>query len=287
MHNEEQYLKLLQELVDKAESGSSRPDRTQVSTYSVFGRTFDFDISGLKVPLLTTKKVNWVKSLQEVFWMYRLGNPDMSYMDEVKNGIWKEWAQYNEKYPKGTIGRLYGAVLRDPECDQIAYVLDLLKKSPNSRRAVFAAFDPRAVALEELSFKENVEQGRGVLNCCHSGMNQLYINDDGMLEMYTYTRSNDIFLGCPFNIFNASVLAHLFARHLGIKACRLVYQIGDAHLYTNHLEQAKLQLSRQPYESPMIHISRNINNFDDWNDVNQISLINYQHHPFIKAPVAV
>lgn len=99
--------------------------------------------------------------------------------------------------------------------------------------------------------------------------------------------SNDIFLGCPYNIACYSTLAHLFARHLGIKATKLIYQIGDVHLYANHLDQAKLQLSRQPYRCPSIIIDKDIKNFDDWNDIKQISLINYQHHSFIKAPVAI
>lgn len=285
--NEQQYLNLLQESVDKAEDTQKRSDRTGVGTYSLFGKTLEFDLTENKIPLLTTKKVSFKQILEETFWMYRLGNPDLSYMDENNNKIWKEWTIYNDKYPKGTIGRIYGAVLRDPECDQIKYVLDLLKTSPKSRRAVFSTFDPKAVALEHLSFEENVEQGRGVLNSCHGVMNQLYINDDNELEMYTYTRSNDIFLGCPYNIVCYSTLAHLFARHLGVKATKLIYQVGDAHLYSNHVEQAKEQLSRQPYKCPSIVIDKDIKKFDDWKDIKQISLINYQHHAFIKAPVAI
>lgn len=99
--------------------------------------------------------------------------------------------------------------------------------------------------------------------------------------------SNDIFLGCPYNIACYSTLAHLFARELNIRATRLIYQIGDAHLYANHIDQAKLQLSRTPYECPSIVIDKDIKKFDDWNDIKQISLINYQYHSFIKAPVSV
>lgn len=286
--NEQQYLNLLQELVDKAElSNSKRSDRTGVGTHSLFGKTLVFDLKDCKIPLLTTKKVSYKQILEETFWMYRLGNPDLSYMDENNNKIWKQWSVYNDEHPKGTIGRIYGAILRDPECDQIRYVLDLLKTSPKSRRAVFSAFDPKAVALEHLSFEENVKQGRGVLNSCHSNMNQLYINDDNELEMYTYTRSNDIFLGCPYNIACYSTLAHLFARDLNIRATKLIYQIGDAHLYSTHVEQAKLQLTRQPYNCPSIVIDKDLKFFDDWKNIKQISLINYQHHPFIKANVAV
>lgn len=285
--NEQQYLSLLQELVHKAEISEKRTDRTGTGTFSVFGRTLEFDLTDNKVPLLTTKKVSFKQVLEETFWMYRLGNPDLSYMDQNNNKIWKEWTIYNDKYPKGTIGRIYGAVLRDPECDQIKYVLDLLKTSPKSRRAVFSTFDPKAVALEHLSFEENVEQGRGVLSSCHGVMNQLYINDNNELEMYTYTRSNDIFLGCPYNITCYSTLAHLFAKHLDIKATKLIYQIGDAHLYSTHVEQAKEQLSRSLYKSPTIVIDKEITTFDSWSGIKQIKLINYQHHPILRGEVAV
>lgn len=285
--NEQQYLNLLQELVHKAEISEKRKDRTGVCTYSLFCKTLEFDLTDNKVPLLTTKNVNYKKILEEGFWMYRLGNPDLSYMDENKNGIWKSWSVYNDEHPNGTIGRMYGAVVRDKECDQLAYVMSLLKTSPNSRRAVFSTFDPKAVALEHLSFEENVKQGRGSLNSCHGVMNQLYINDDNELEMYTYTRSQDVYLGGPFNIAWYATLAHLLAGELNTKAVRLVYQIGDAHLYTNHIEQAKTQLERTPYKCPSIVIDREVTTFDSWNDIKQIKLINYQHHSFIKAPVAI
>lgn len=285
--NEQQYLNLLQELVDKAEDTQKRSDRTGVGTYSLFGKTLEFDLTENKIPLFTTKKTRYEGVLQELFWMFRLGNPDTSYMDENNNKIWLEWSVYNKEHPKGTIGPMYGQIIRKGDVDQLQEAVDLLKRSPSSRRALFSSWSPKHTADERLSFEDNVKQGRGVLTPCHSLMNQLYINDNNELEMLTFQRSCDIFLGFNWNAPFYATLAHLIARELGIKASRLVYHLGDVHLYSNHLEQAKLQLSRQPYKCPSIVIDKDIKKFDDWNDIKQISLINYQHHAFIKAPVAI
>lgn len=288
--NEQQYLNLLQELVHKAEISEKRTDRTGVGTYSLFGKTLEFDLTDNKISLFTTKKTPYEKVLQELYWMFRLGNPDTSYLDENNNKIWREWSIYSDEYPKGTIGPMYGQIIRGKlkgEVDQLREAVDLLKRSPRSRRALFSSWGAKYAADERLTFKENVEQNKGVLNPCHSLMNQLYINDDNELEMLTFQRSCDIFLGFNWNAPFYATLAHLIARELGIKASRLVYHLGDVHLYSNHLEQAKLQLSRQPYRCPSIIIDKSIKNFDDWQDIKQISLINYQHHSFIKAPVSV
>lgn len=486
-YNEQQYLNLLQELIDKTNNVSEiRKDRTGVGTVSVFGRTMEFDLSGLKVPLLTTKKVPYEKVLQELYWMFRLGNPDTSYLDENNNKIWHKWSQYEFKYPDlqrkaiwvknkpfleyeyydikekglpvgdfkteedkklvglwthmmkrcykkdhhnykfygakgifvcsrwhdvknfvddvkklpnwvskrdnwnlyeldkdyyssncyspsnclwlhtaennlymgkpievidnegvstiyfslsdlenklnipgttvhrwiqkglsskcdykyrkyseysfkyiekegysyrlsftGTIGKMYGQILRDPECDQLRYAIDLLKKNPTSRRAVISVFDPKAVADESKTFEENVMNGKGVLNPCHLNFGQFYINDDNELESMFVQRSADTPVGLPFNLMFYGVFSHLIARSLGIQAKRMVYVVADTHIYSNQIEGVREQLSRVPYECPTISIDENIKDFDDWNDVSQITINNYQHHPFIKFPVAV
>ena len=287
-YNEQQYLSLLQELVDKADSTSDiRKDRTGVGTISLFGRTMEFDLSDMKVPLLTTKKVPYQRVLEELFWMFRLGNPDTSYLDDNNNNIWKSWTVYNNTYPQGTIGKMYGQILRDPECDQLRYVIDLLKKNPTSRRAVISVFDPRVVADESKTFEENVMNGKGVLNPCHLNFGQFYINDDNELESMFIQRSADIPVGLPFNLMFYGVFSHLIARSLGIQAKRMVYVVADTHIYSNQVEGAKEQLPRPPYECPTIIIDENIKDFDDWNDVSQVTINNYQHHPFIKFPVAV
>ena len=296
--NENQYLNILKELVDLADLDQLRLDRTGTGTYSLFGKQMEFDLSDMQVPILTTKAVPFKTILHELYWMYILKNPNTNYLDKNNVKIWREWSIVS-KNNEPTIGEMYGQVLRnfkynfyDKEShdnfDQISYVLDLLKDKPNTRRAVFTTFDPRAVADERLSFEQNINQGRGVLNPCHGLINQLYINSDNELEMLSFQRSADIFLGAPFNIVFYSVLAHMFAQILNIKANKLVYVLGDVHLYSNHVDQAKEQLNRVPLDiKPSIIIDSNIKKLDDWTDINQISLNNYQHLGAIKAPVSI
>lgn len=278
-----QYLNLLKILVKKLEAQPPRQDRTGVGTASSFGHSFDIDISDMSVPLLTTKKVAYKTAIRELYWMYVLKNPDMSYLKEHNIKIWDEWAVYNEEHPQGTIGKMYGQVLGD----SVQYAIDLLKERPGSRRALFSTYDKDAVALEHLSFEENVKQGRGVLNACHSTVTQLYINDDGELEMCSYQRSLDLLLGCCFNVVQYTTLAHIIAHELGTKAVRLVYHLGDAHLYANHLEAAKEQLSRPLLPCrPYIELDESIRGLSTFTPEG-ITLHDYQHQGAIKAQVAV
>lgn len=299
MSNEHQYLSLLKSLVNKADKDLSiRDDRTGTGTYSLFGTQLDFDLSNMKVPILTTKFVPFKTILHELYWMYILKNPNTNYLDNNNVKIWRDWSIVS-KNNELTIGEMYGQVLRNfkynfydkdshDNFDQIQYVINLLKDKPNTRRAVFSTFDPRAIADERLSFEQNIKHGRGVLNPCHGLINQFYINDNNELEMFTYQRSADIFLGLPFNIVFYSVVAHLIAQILDIKATRLVYTLGDYHLYSNHVEQAKEQLSRIPLESNCyISIDPSIKNLEDWVSIDQIQLHNYKHQGVIKAPVSV
>lgn len=296
--NENQYLNILKELVHLSDLDQLRSDRTGTGTYSLFGKQMEFDLSNMQVPILTTKFVPFKTILHELYWMYILKNPNTNYLDNNNVKIWREWSIVS-KNNEATIGEMYGQVLRnfkynfyDKEShdnfDQIFYVLDLLKDKPNTRRAVFTTFDPRAIADERLSFEQNVNQGRGVLNPCHGLINQLYINSDNELEMLSFQRSADIFLGAPFNIVFYSVLVHIFAQILNIKANKLIYVLGDVHLYSNHVDQAKEQLNRAPLDiKPSITIDSSIKKLDDWTDINQISLNNYQHLGAIKAPVSI
>ena len=177
MSNEHQYLSLLKTLVNKADKDLSiRDDRTGTGTYSLFGTQLDFDLSNMKVPILTTKSVPFKTILHELYWMYILKNPNTNYLDNNNVKIWREWSIVS-KNNEPTIGEMYGQILRNfkynfydkdshDNFDQIQYVIDLLKDKPNTRRAVFTTFDPRAIADERLSFEQNVNQGRGVLNPC-------------------------------------------------------------------------------------------------------------------------
>lgn len=284
--NEQQYLDLLEELVLIHDNEPIRSDRTGTGTSSVFGRMLNIDLTDNKIPLMTTKKVRYQDAIDEMIWMYVMGNPDTSFLDEKGIKIWKEWAQ-----PMGntsTIGKMYGQVLLDFDgINQVQRAIDLLKTNPTSRRALFTTLDPRAVADENKTFAENVALGNGVLNACHGVITQLYLNAKGKLEMFTYTRSNDMFLGCPYNLVAYSVLAHVIARELGTEAERLVYTIGDAHLYKNTVEQARVQLSRDPYECPRIELDESVKTLKDLRDSSQVEVVGYQCHGFLKAAVAV
>lgn len=174
-----QYLNLLKILVKKLEAQPPRQDRTGVGTASVFGHSFDIDISDMSVPLLTTKKVAYKTAIRELYWMYVLKNPDMSYLKEHNIKIWDEWAVYNEEHPQGTIGKIYGQVLGD----SVQYAIDLLKERPGSRRALFSTYDKDAVALEHLSFEENVKQGRGVLNACFTKGHAVLMADNSYKDI--------------------------------------------------------------------------------------------------------
>ena len=185
--NETQYLNLLRELVDKAENTQLRKDRTGVGTYSLFGKSLVFDLTDMKVPILTTKKVPFKTILHELYWMFILNNPDTDYLDDNHVTIWREWSIDKANSNKKTIGEMYGQVLRNfkydfsnkesnNNIDQLSYVIDLLKAKPNTRRALFTLFDPRAVADERLSFQDNVDQGRGVLNSCFTKGHYVQLN---------------------------------------------------------------------------------------------------------------
>lgn len=294
-NNELQYLNLLRELVDVASLNRLSDNRTDVKTYKAFGKTLEFDLTDNKIPLLTTKKVNYNLILHELIWMYVLKNPDTSYLEANNVKIWDEWSVPQED--SNTIGEMYGQILRDfkydasadgetPNIDQVQRAIDILKASPGSRRSIFTSFDPRAAADETKTFEENVDNGCGVLNPCHGLINQFVINYEGDLEFLTFQRSGDIFLGVPFNLAFYATLAHVVAKILGLKAVKMVYVLGDVHLYSNHLEQAKEQLSRSPYLSPTITIDPMLSSLDDLK-FSSITLNGYEHHAFIKAQVAV
>lgn len=294
-NNEKEYLKILQELVDLSDTDESLKNRTDVKAYKVFGRSMTFDLSDNKIPLLTTKKINPTNIFHELLWMFILKNPDTSYLDENGVNIWNQW-----KVPLGdsfTIGEMYGQVLRNFKdefdqknslfnTDQLAKTIDLLKTTPQTRRAVFSLFDPRAVADESKSFKTNVEEGRGVLNNCHGMVNQFDINSDGDLEFITYQRSADVFLGIPYNIVFYSTFCHMVAQVLGLKCTKMIYHLGNTHLYENCLEQAKIQLSRDGYPDPILSLNPDIKDFDSFR-IQDLKVSGYRHHGFLKAPVAV
>lgn len=261
------YLDLLQHVLD---NGTDRGDRTGTGTRSVFGYQMRFDLAK-GFPVLTTKKLHLRSIIHELLWFLR-GDTNISYLKENGVSIWDEWADEN-----GDLGPVYGAQWRSwptPDgrhIDQIANLMKDLQKNPNSRRLIVSAWNPALV--DEMA-----------LPPCHC-LFQFYVAD-GKLSCQLYQRSADIFLGVPFNIASYALLTMMIAQVAGLKLGDFVHTLGDAHLYHNHFDQAKLQLSRTPKELPVMEINPEVKDlfafrFEDF------KLVGYEAEPSIKAPIAV
>lgn len=255
------YHNLVQEVL---QSNNFREDRTGVGTFSVFGRYLTFDLTE-GFPLLTTKKTHWKSIVEELLWIIR-GESNIRSLQANKVTIWDEWADEN-----GELGPVYGVQWRHWGEDQLKKVIDQIKNNPNSRRLIVSAWN--ADKIEEMA-----------LPPCHI-MFQFYVNN-GNLECQMYQRSSDVFLGLPFNIASYALLTHMVAQVTGLKATKLNIIIGDAHLYSNHIEQANKMLERNHYQLPTLKLNPAITNIDDFT-YNDIEIENYQHHPVISAPVAI
>jgi thymidylate synthase len=263
-----QYLDLMSDIL---ENGVDRSDRTGTGTRSVFGRQLRFDLSA-GFPLVTTKKVHLKSIIYELLWFLR-GDTNTAYLKQNGVSIWDEWA--NEH---GDLGRVYGAQWRswqvpgkEKTLDQIANLLDSLKHNPHSRRHLVVAFNPGE--LDQMA-----------LPPCHAFF-QFYVAD-GKLSCQLYQRSADVFLGVPFNIASYALLTMMIAQVTGLGLGEFVHTFGDAHLYHNHFEQAKLQLSREPRSLPNMHINPAIKDLFAF-DFEDFDISSYAPHPAIKAQVAV
>ncbi|WP_174299609.1 thymidylate synthase [Caulobacter sp. S45] len=263
---EQPYLDLLADILA---SGVERSDRTGTGTRGVFGRQLRFDLSA-GFPLLTTKKLHFKSVVLELLWFLR-GDTNVRWLQERGVRIWDEWAD-----PDGELGPVYGRQWRSwaaPDgrsIDQIARLLEGLRTSPNSRRHIVSAWNPADV--DDMA-----------LPPCHC-LFQFFVAD-GKLSCQLYQRSADVFLGVPFNIASYALLTHMVAQVVGLEVGEFVHTLGDAHLYLNHLEQAGLQLTREPLPPPRLHLSpkTDLFAFDD----EDIRLEGYAAHPHIKAQVAV
>ncbi len=263
---EKDYLNLL---ADVLQNGARKTDRTGTGTLSVFGRQLRFALAPF--PLLTTKKLHWKSIVYELLWFLR-GDTNVRWLQERGVSIWDEWADEN-----GELGPVYGYQWRHwrtpdgGEIDQIKQVVESLRKKPDSRRHIVSAWNPADVE-------------RMALPPCHA-LFQFYVAN-GRLSCQMYQRSADLFLGVPFNIASYALLTVMVAQVTDLEPGEFVLTLGDAHLYLNHLEQARLQLERQPKAFPQLRLNRNIKDLFTF-EYEDFVLEGYEPHPSIKAPIAV
>ncbi|AMO73991.1 MULTISPECIES: thymidylate synthase [Pseudomonas] len=262
-----QYLDLMRHV---REHGTFKSDRTGTGTYSVFGYQMRFDL-GEGFPLVTTKKCHLKSIIHELLWFLK-GSTNIAYLKENGVSIWDEWADEN-----GDLGPVYGYQWRSwpaPDgrhIDQIANLMTMLKNNPDSRRLIVSAWNP--ALIDEMA-----------LPPCHA-LFQFYVAD-GKLSCQLYQRSADIFLGVPFNIASYALLTLMVAQVAGLQPGDFIWTGGDCHLYANHLEQADLQLSREPLPLPTMKLNPEVKDLFDFR-FEDFELVGYESHPHIKAPVAV
>lgn len=261
------YLDLCRRIL---EEGVKREDRTGTGTISVFGHQMRFDLSA-GFPLLTTKKLYTRSIIYELLWFLR-GDTNINYLHEHNVHIWDEWADAD-----GNLGPIYGHQWRSfrgadgKTVDQISWVVDEIRRNPSSRRLIVSAWNP--VEMDEMA-----------LPPCHC-LFQFYVAE-GRLSCQLYQRSADTFLGVPFNIASYSLLTHMIAHVTGLQPGEFVHTLGDAHLYLNHIDQVKLQLTRETLPLPTLELNPEIRSLFDFT-FRDIKILNYQAHPNIKGAIAV
>ena len=262
------------------EHGAVKEDRTGTGTKSVFGYQMRFDLSE-GFPMVTTKKLHLKSIIYELLWFLK-GDTNIAYLQENGVRIWNEWAD-----PQGNLGPVYGHQWRNwnsEEIDQIKEVIDTLKNNPDSRRMLISAWNPSVLPDTKQSFADNVAYGKAALPPCHAFF-QFYVAD-GKLSCQLYQRSADIFLGVPFNIASYALLTMMMAQVCGYAPGDFVHTFGDAHIYSNHLEQLELQLSREPRRLPKMILNPEIRDIFDFT-FEDFTLTDYDPHPHIKGAVAV
>ena len=276
--DEKQYLNLLSLLLNK---NKIRKDRTNVGTLSIFGQQLKFDISNGYVPVLTTKYLNYNSVIVELLWFLN-GDTNIKYLTDNNVHIWdgnstREFLDKRKLFdvPEGNIGLGYGYQWRNDKVDQIKDLIEGIKKDPYSRRHILSAWNVND--LDKMA-----------LPPCHC-FAQFYI-DDEHISCHMYQRSVDVFLGLPFNILSYTILTYLIGIMTGYKPKELIISTGDTHIYQNHIEQVKEQLSRQPYNKPLIKINEeNIKSSDYLKNlsISDIDIVGYLYHPYIKAEMAI
>jgi thymidylate synthase len=271
-----EYLDLLQDIL---ENGYQKGDRTGTGTLSVFGRQLRFDLNN-GFPLLTTKKLHFKSIVNELLWFLK-GDTNTKWLKENGVSIWDEWADEN-----GNLGDIYGAQWvnwNNEGINQIDKVIDDLKHNHNSRRILFHAWNVSLLPDEKISPQENVKNGKMALPPCHL-LYQFYVADN-KLSAQLYIRSSDSFLGLPYNIASIALLTHMLAKECNLGLGEVIITTGDSHIYNNHFEQVKLQLSREPKKLPQLVI-KNDKSFYDY-VFEDFELAGYDAHPHIKGAVSV
>jgi thymidylate synthase len=263
----QQYLDLMRHVLT---AGVQKEDRTGTGTLSIFGYQMRFNLSD-GFPLLTTKKMHLKSIIYELLWFLR-GDTNIKYLNDHGVSIWDEWAD-----EAGNLGPVYGHQWRswptpqNETIDQISQVIEQIKTAPDSRRLLVSAWNVADINAMKLP-------------PCHC-LFQFYVAE-GKLSCQLYQRSADIFLGVPFNIASYALLTMMFAQACGLQAGEFIHTLGDAHLYLNHLEQTRLQLSRRPYPPPQMRLNPDVDSIFDFR-YEDFTLENYVCHPRIKAPIAV
>lgn len=268
------YLDLLKDVM---ENGKGKDDRTGTGTRSVFGRQVRFDLNE-GFPLLTTKKIHLKSVIYELLWFLK-GDTNIKFLNENGVTIWDEWADEN-----GDLGPIYGKQWTAWEgkngetINQIANAVEALKNNPTSRRIIVSGWN--VADLQGL-----IAGKKSAPPPCHT-MFQLYVDNDNRLSCQLYQRSADLFLGVPFNIASYALLTMMLAQVCNLKLGEFVHTFGDLHIYNNHIEQVKLQLSREPFPLPTMKINPDIKDIFSFK-YEDFEIENYNPHPYIKAPIAI
>ena len=277
----QQYLNLLQKIL---EEGEVKEDRTGTGTRSFFGHQMRFNLND-GFPLLTTKKIFFKGVVHELLWFLN-GSTDNNELKDNGVHIWDEWEDES-----GDLGPIYGYQWRQwldqnsgESIDQIQNVIDQLRNNPSSRRIIVSAWNVADLPDESISPQDNVKNNKMALAPCHA-LFQFFVSQ-GALSCQLYQRSCDTFLGLGFNIASYSLLTHMLAQQCDLNVGDFIWTGGDVHLYLNHMEQAKEQLSRKPYELPKLNIKRKPDSIYDY-AYEDFELVNYQCHPHIKAPISI
>lgn len=272
-----QYIELANRVL---KDGIDKADRTGTGTRSIFGHQMRFNLQD-GFPLVTTKKVHLKSIIHELLWFIK-GDTNIKYLKKHGVRIWDEWANEN-----GDLGPIYGHQWRNwnsEGIDQLKEVIESIKNNPDSRRLLVSAWNPSVLPNTNISFEENIANGKAALPPCHTFF-QFYVADN-KLSCQLYQRSADLFLGVPFNIASYALLTQMIAQVCNLQLGDFIHTFGDVHIYKNHFSQIEEQLSREPRNLPIMKINPNVKNIDDF-VYEDFSLENYNPHPAIKGSVSV